>query len=888
MKNTVVRFVAVSALLLSVGSLAAAEVYKVTGNVTDGIDLVGGGYQTDRIDGPSTAAATVSGTITHADGLTPEHPFTIAGFGKKITFGADTGIEAVPLKFTATAANDWQFKGKTAFRGGVEFGANCRLILPYGEGDTFVCGDGANAVDFNLDAGKVYAYSRLVVGNQLGDANFLMAGSGSQGYQAEGKYDFVLGKEDSPGRTGIRVSMSIAGATMNVRYLILMEGVYGSGVENCFVTNGVGGVIMARYIIHKGGDYSRITFDGGRYVSSGAEPGKSLFNSEGSSWNSKYPNPRITVEGVNGNAIDLETDCDRDLCTGCKSYCPIMFIGDCDFVKRGTGVLSLARNAAYTAEAITTKLAYTGDTIVKGGGLKLTVGDFQPKGGTLVLEGAGTTFDLNGVNSDYFKGVSGLGSVINTSETAATLTLGTGNANGEFNAVVAKTVPVVKTGAGTLVVGANAANYEGDLTVNAGTVKVSAGIGLLKLGTMTIASGATLDIRGAGFGCARLVNNGTLLSDETSTIVIGGDDDVTYVNPRYLGAVEKIGEDTATVCGGLDGVESMTVSAGTLAYRPISFGGKYFGLVYQCGVNGRQFMELGEFALYDVNGKRVNAGAYSWTPIITEESKVYGFIDDASGLAEHEVQIWRSAESASKASQAINDNEGPDKLFDGNAGTKCALMYSSGNSGLAFHIPDDSAAVAGYLLTTSNNRSSCLIKWALFGSYDGKTWIKLDEGNPDFDWNTATDEEKDAARAVVPGTGQTDYNGGVPYLFGENVDADEKVFGDAALTVAAGATLDLQANTLRIAHLVIDCAAGAGTITRFTPAANGRLVLENADGLGDLVGYELPVTVGEIGDTSALRTWKVSVGGVEEDSLRVCWRNGKLMLKGCGLLLQLK
>lgn len=279
-----------------------------------------------------------------------------------------------------------------------------------------------------------------------------------------------------------------------------------------------------------------------------------LFQVGGHSWSGAWPNPRIYVEGVNGNPIDIEIAYDRNLSGGSDNR-QVNFIGNGGFIKRGLGVLNWTSVGGGRSSC-----NYTGDTIVKGGGIKQSIAGFLPGRGALVLEAVGTTFDLNGIGNALFTGVSGLGSVVNTSATEAKLSLGYGNANGDWNAVVASEVPVEKIGTGTLTIGANAASYAGDLTVSAGMVKLSAGLSLTGLGTLTIAEGATLDIRGATLGCRKFINKGTLLADGTGSLVLGSDEDQDFENPAFAGSIEKTGSAAVTLHGGLDGVTSLKVS----------------------------------------------------------------------------------------------------------------------------------------------------------------------------------------------------------------------------------------------------------------------------------------------------------------------------------------
>lgn len=235
----------------------AADIYQIMGDVTEGIDLVGGGYATDRLAGPSSAAALVGGTITHADGLTTEHPFQLIGYGKKVSFTSDTGLELVPLKFLraegVSGRTEWRWNKAVEFRGGVQFDCQ-QLTVPFNTG-VVVCGDGSSSVDMRLENDSIVStYSSLTIGTEKGDANLVLK---SSRYVAQdgGSYDLYIGREASPGRTGIRASMTLENSSVTIRNLYLMYNVNGSGAENCFVTNGIGSTIMAQRVSHGGGDF---------------------------------------------------------------------------------------------------------------------------------------------------------------------------------------------------------------------------------------------------------------------------------------------------------------------------------------------------------------------------------------------------------------------------------------------------------------------------------------------------------------------------------------------------------------------------------------------------------------------------------------------------------
>ena len=99
--------------------------------------------------------------------------------------------------------------------------------------------------------------------------------------------------------------------------------------------------------------------------------------------------------------------------------------------------------------------------------------------------------------------------------------------------------------------------------------------------------------------------------------------------------------------------------------------------------------------------------------------------------------------------------------------------------------------------------------------------------------------------------------------------------------VDAGATLNLNDANATISKLRVDCAAGAGTINSFRPAAGGTLELVNVPDVTTLRNYVVPITVTDVQDTKNLGSWTVTINGARR-GMRATYRDGGIMLLNGG------
>lgn len=145
---------------------------------------------------------------------------------------------------------------------------------------------------------------------------------------------------------------------------------------------------------------------------------------------------------------------------------------------------------------------------------------------TALMISNSAAFDLNG-SSQEVGSLSGAGSVINSSAAWSVLTVGNSGSDTLFSGVIAGSNALVKAGSGTLTL-SGASTYLGDTTVSAGMLLLDDGANRLPVGTtVTVASGATLDLNGQsqtlyGLGGSGDVLGGDLLA-VTGVVSPGGD-----------------------------------------------------------------------------------------------------------------------------------------------------------------------------------------------------------------------------------------------------------------------------------------------------------------------------------------------------------------------------
>lgn len=736
---------------------------------------------------------------------------------------------------------------------------------------------------------EVLSVANLYVGNTNGSAA-LVANDSTLTLSGT----LCIGYERAPGYKAMTAAVALTNTTVTCASVRLGDGMTSVTAGSTRLELGPGSVVNTKNVNKYCNPTPWIFFTGGRFDFSARTSGY-LFTQQGWTWGGSWPNSGTVLKSVDA-PIDLTVEGTCRLTEGWASR-SLTLEGNGGFVKRGAGTLlwgwfTTGSNDGYVGGNAT----YTGDTVIKAGGIRLATPSTAtkaqirysiPPASPLKIE-EGAFFDLAG-NDAAWVSVSGAGMVTNSAATAATLTLGLGNGDCTLAAAaVGGLIKVVKGGTGTLTLSTSPTLV--DLVASNGVTKLAAGI-TLKAASVKVLRGATLDIRGATLVCPDLVveKGGSFYTDGTSRFDedIVADEAMTVFGGRYAssGTLRKLGAGTVTMYAPCERTNGrFEIAAGSVkAMATAVYPGRYYRINYfrDVGLKTSDGVGFAEFSLYGVSGGRINQGVYTYNKI-TDATKPYGDVDginDATVLAEREVAWWGKGKD-----YYINGTANPLNAFDGNLSTDTLnTWYWDASNTLVFRVPDDTQPAVGFTFTTPASPLRRPTQWKLWGSENGTDWVMLANNitntNDAAAWTYLTNSTPDVAR--------TEYNGGLPYFLNDlAIPADYAPFGTSTVVaVSKDATLDLEKATMTLSRLEVDGTTGSGSITRFTPAADGALYLVNVPVGRNLVGFELPIAIGEIGDDANFRTWKVHVNGVERSDCRVRWRNGRLILLTKGFLI---
>jgi autotransporter-associated beta strand protein len=282
-------------------------------------------------------------------------------------------------------------------------------------------------------------------------------------------------------------------------------------------------------------------------------------------------------------------------------------------------------------------------------------------------------------------------------------------------------------------------------------------------------------------------------------------------------------------------------------------GGKFFRFTFK-KTHGTDILQLSELQLLDADGNNVASGLVKSANELVAGTFVDGGI------------------------YGYGNNEGSDKLFDNNPDTKMCAINNSMDGAVekyrvfTLRLPDNAAPVCGYNFVTANDFPSgrSPAAWIVEGSDDGETWTLLDE---------RTDVEQ-------PFSVYTSINHGKPYAFTQKIEKGE-IPGDSFVIVDGGATLRLDDPNATIGALRIDCAAGAGAIEWFHPAARGKIELINVSDDFLCSNYIVPIDIKGVKNITNLNTWVVTING-KLSNVRARYRNGSIILLHAGLTVTIR
>ncbi len=277
--------------------------------------------------------------------------------------------------------------------------------------------------------------------------------------------------------------------------------------------------------------------------------------------------------------------------------------------------------------------------------------------------------------------------------------------------------------------------------------------------------------------------------------------------------------------------------------RPVSFNGKFLRFTFKRTV-GNTMLQFSELMVFNALG----------------ENEAYGLTMAADALPAASLQPGTFSRGGNYSVGKVTQNM--DNLFDNEPNTKLCANNNDMNGDVSryrivtMRLRDEALPVNGYLLVTANDnldRSPC--DWQVEGSFDGETWITLDE----------------KAGVAKPYCLYTAMNAGHPFTF-DSYPVNASFPSGSPVQVDSGAVMNLNSADTTIGALRVDCTIGGGTIAPFRPKENGVLDLVNVQGdttVAALDGFEIPLTVNGVEPAGNLTSWKVSVEGVVRDDIKI-------------------
>lgn len=431
--------------------------------------------------------------------------------------------------------------------------------------------------------------------------------------------------------------------------------------------------------------------------------------------------------------------------------------------------------------------------------------------------------------------------------------------------------------------------------------------------TNCIATTRPFAIRGRG----GVVNNGggwlhlrgfSPLGAGTRTLVLGGTNELDNVAEGVTGAlnVEKAGSGTWKLTGSQTFTGGISVTGGKLIVeRPHYTWFRW--TIQQRFANGetsgtaRNIVGVSEFALYDAAGNRVGLNLadngsnaqegnnFYYSPTVETEA-VFASKDGVRKLEPGKVDLAADNKVRTYGEGGtVNRSMLLSEMFDANKSTVFS-GYRSGapSSGtesswitILMRMPQDTADVRYWDFVHSSKAGRGVQLSKLEASTDGCVWKEVGTASRE---NYPTTANTWDFKNVVYGSEADAQTAVGREITARPEGAQDFLMGSRAVSVAAGATLEVRGTTLAVSRLTVDAAAGAGALKGVALDEDGELHVENAPTTG---AYDVAIDFTG-SDAANAAGWTVYEGGRMKRSRKITVTPTGLRVEPSGMTLILR
>lgn len=549
--------------------------------------------------------------------------------------------------------------------------------------------------------------------------------------------------------------------------------------------------------------------------------------------------------------------------------------GALSFTKGGAGTLTLANENTHS-----------GDTVVSGGTLALAHSLALSKS-TLDYNNQGGALSFGTLTAATFGGLKGAQnlSLTNAGAGAVALTVGGNNLNTTYSGALSGTGALTKAGNGALTL-TGASNYSGGTTISAGTLKANNLTGSATgTGAVLVSSGATLGGTGTITGPVTLASGGILAAGNSVgtlnlgslTISSGAVMKYEFNNSPAHDLVNVTSTNGLTINGGgfflfAENTTSKWLTAGTYplfqfsgtiggagvaAFTSASILNPQAGLTYSFGTSGN-FLNLTISGLPTLTTSWTAAGGGSWGDSLKWSNGVPNFAGTtANFLNSITAPSIVTLDGTKKVGTIEFDNSFAYTIAPGSGGT---LQIDNGGTPALIRLSSGSHAISAPVSLLTNTSMevvaadrtlaiSGVISGAATLAKDGAGTLALSGANAAFTGNTTLNAGTlELGHTQALGTGSLTIAANATLRAGANnlAPANSIILGNAVT-----ATVDTQAQTLKLAGIVSDTAAngaltktGAGTLilaadatyAGLTTISSGTLQLGDGGSAGSVAG----------------------------------------------------